>query len=103
MTVANLQASHVFRSRDAGASWEDIDLGRLPAVPHHAIAIPKKNPATLYVCSDVGVHVSTDEGKTWSNLTGNLPNTPVVDLVYQETDAALIAASYGKSLWRLKV
>jgi photosystem II stability/assembly factor-like uncharacterized protein len=103
VTVANLQASHVFRSRDAGATWEDIDLGRLPAVPHHAIAIPKKNPATLYVCSDVGVHVSTDEGNTWSNLTGNLPNTPIVDLVYQETDATLIAASYGRSLWRLKV
>jgi hypothetical protein len=26
-----------------------------------------------------------------------------VDLVYHETDATLTAASYGRSLWRLKV
>ncbi len=63
-TVANSNASHVFRSKDAGSTWVDIDQGRLPDVPHHAVAIPKARPSTLYVCSDAGVHASTDAGGT---------------------------------------
>jgi len=102
-TVANFQASHVFRSKDAGATWTDIDRGQLPDVPHHAVAIPKAKPPTVYVCSDAGVHVSTDAGETWKNLTRNLPTVPIVDLVYHEADGTLTAASYGRSIWRLKV
>lgn len=103
VTVANFGASHVFRSSDGGCSWEDVDRGRLPDVPHHAIAIPRTRPATVYVANDAGVFVTNDSGANWSNLTGNLPTVPIVDLVYHEQDATLTAASYGRSLWRLKV
>ena len=102
-TVANANASHVFRSKDAGLSWVDIDQGRLPDVPHHAIAIPKARPSTLFVCSDAGVHVSTDAGDTWKSLTRNLPTVPIVDLVYHDADGTLTAASYGRSIWRLRI
>ena len=102
VTVANFHASHVFRSKDGGATWTDIDHGQLPDVPHHAVAIPKTKPSTLYICSDAGVYVSTDAGETWKNLTRNLPTVPIVDLVYHENDGTLTAASYGRSLWRLK-
>lgn len=102
-TVANFRARHVFRSSDGGLTWTDIDRGQLPDVPHHAIAIPRAKPSTLYVCSDAGVHVSRDAGNTWKSLTGNLPTVPIVDLVYHEADGTLTAASYGRSLWRLKV
>jgi photosystem II stability/assembly factor-like uncharacterized protein len=103
VTIANFHASHVFRSKDAGATWTDIDQHQLPDVPHHAIAIPRAKPSTLYVCSDAGVHVSTDAGVTWKSITRNLPTVPIVDLVYHETDGTLTAASYGRSIWRLKV
>ena len=102
-TIANFGRSHVFRSRDAGRSWTDIDQHRLPDVPHQAIAIPAKKPSTLYVCNHVGVYASTDAGGTWRNLTRNLPNVPVVDLVYHEKDGTLTAATYGRSIWRLKI
>jgi photosystem II stability/assembly factor-like uncharacterized protein len=102
-TTANFGASHVFCSKDAGATWTDIDRGRLPDAPHHALAIPATRPATLYVCSDAGVYVSANAGQDWENLTGNLPTVPIVDLVYHEADVTLTAASYGRSIWRLKV
>jgi photosystem II stability/assembly factor-like uncharacterized protein len=102
-TVANFNARHVFRSKDGGLTWVDIDRGQLPDVPHHAIAIPKATPSTLYVCSDAGVHVSKDGRDTWKSLTGNLPTVPIVDLVYHEKDGTLSAASYGRSIWRLKI
>jgi photosystem II stability/assembly factor-like uncharacterized protein len=102
-TVANFNARHVFRSKDGGQTWTDIDRGQLPDVPHHAIAIPSAKPMTLYVCSDAGVYVSTDAGNSWKSLTRNLPTVPMVDLVYHDADGTLTAASYGRSIWRLKV
>ena len=102
-TVANFNARHVFRSKDGGSTWLDIDRGQLPDVPHHAIAIAHAKPSTLYVCSDAGVHVSPDAGNTWKSLTRNLPTVPIVDLVYHDVDGTLTAASYGRSIWRLKV
>ena len=38
-TIANFGHSHVFRSRDGGTTWEDIDRGQLPNVPHHVSLI----------------------------------------------------------------
>jgi photosystem II stability/assembly factor-like uncharacterized protein len=102
-TVANFGHSHVFRSRDGGATWEDVDKRQLPNVPHHSIAIPQDSPETVYICNDAGVFVSTDTGDTWMTLTRNLPNVMVVDLVYHSQDRTLSAATYGRSIWRLKV
>jgi len=103
VSVANFGASHVFRSVDAGHSWTDIDRHQLPDVPHHAIVIPRAKPRTVYVANDVGVFISSNAGESWNNLTGNLPNVPVVDLVYHEKDGTLSAATYGRSIWRLKI
>jgi hypothetical protein len=84
-------------------TWADIDKGQLPDVPHSAILIRPDDPRTVYVASDAGVYVSHDHGKTWSNMSGDLPNVMVIDLVYQEKDKTLTAATYGRSLWRVKV
>jgi photosystem II stability/assembly factor-like uncharacterized protein len=102
-TVANFGASHVYRSDDGGVTWRDTDAGQLPDVPHHAVLMQTDDPARVYVCNDVGVFASTDEGATWRNLTRNLPYVPVVDLVYHEKDGTLTAATYGRSLWRIQV
>jgi hypothetical protein len=103
VSVANFGNSHVFRSNDGGATWRDVDRGRLPDVPHHAIAIPPDEPKTVYVCNDAGVHVSHDLGGAWRSLKRNLPNTMCVDLVYHQGAGTLTTATYGRSLWRLKV
>src|SRR5262249_25326756 len=102
-TVANFGHSHVFRSDDGGLSWTDVDRGQLPDVPHHAILIRPDDPKTLFVANDVGVYASRDQGKTWTNMSGNLPNVMAVDLVYQLKDKTLSVATYGRSLWRTKV
>ncbi|MFD0449529.1 WD40/YVTN/BNR-like repeat-containing protein [Rhodococcus aetherivorans] len=102
-TVANFGTRHLFRSADGGLNWTDIDRGELPDAPALSIALPAAHPERIYVCGDAGVFVSDDEGSTWANLTGNLPNVPVVDLVYHEQEHLLTAATYGRSIWRLSV
>lgn len=103
LTLGNFGHSHVFRSPDAGSTWIDIDSGKLPDVPHHALLIRPDAPGELYVCGDAGVFVTKDKGKKWRNVTSNLPNVMVVDIVYQEATRTLLAATYGRSIWRLKV
>jgi photosystem II stability/assembly factor-like uncharacterized protein len=103
VTIANFGHSHLFRSKDGGKTWEDVDKGQLPNVPHHAVVIRPDKPKTVYVGNDAGVFVSHDSGDTWMNMTGNLPNAMVVDLVLQEKDSTLSAATYGRSLWRTRI
>lgn len=101
-TVANFGHSHVFRTLDAGRTWEDIDQGQLPDVPHHVAIIRNDEPDKIYVGNDAGVFVREKDG-AWSSLTKNLPNAMIVDLVYHEKDGTLSAATYGRSIWRLKI
>ena len=103
LTVANIGRSHVFRSVDGARTWEDVDRGQLPDVPHNSIAIPEQFAQEVYVANEVGVFVSHNFGGTWANLTRNLPNIMAVDLVYHTADNTLTVATYGRSAWRLKV
>jgi photosystem II stability/assembly factor-like uncharacterized protein len=102
-TVANFGHAHVFRSNDAGDTWEDVDHGQLPDVPHHVALIRPDQPNKVYVGNDAGVFVLDTEDGTWSNLTKNLPTATVIDLVYHLNTKALYAATYGRSIWRLKL
>ncbi len=101
--VANFGHSHVFRTRDGGRTWEDIDKGQLPDVPHHAAIMRQDDPEKIYVANDAGVYMLDLKEGTWTNLSKNLPNAMIVDLVYHEKDGTLSAATYGRSIWRIKL
>ena len=80
---------HVFRSANRGDSWERIspDLtgnDQEQMLPKHSSAIPYQtivaiaespsNAGVLYVGTDDGrVHMTTDTGKTWTDLTTGIP------------------------------
>jgi len=102
VTVANFGHGHVFRSTDGCVSWEDVDRGQLPDVPHHALLIRSEDPNSLYVGNDAGVFVLDVNSGLWMNVTMNLPNAMVIDLVYHDHDKALFAATYGRSIWKLR-
>jgi photosystem II stability/assembly factor-like uncharacterized protein len=102
-TVANFGHSHVFRTKNGGVTWEDVDFGQLPDVPHHAVVIRNDELDKVYVANDAGVFMLDTASGIWLNLTKNLPNAMVVDLVYHEKDCTLSAATYGRSIWRLKM
>ena len=92
--------SHVYQSRDGGSTWDDIDNGRLPDVPHRAVVIPKSESAHILVATDVGVFRSKDRGGNWENLTGNLPFVLIQDLVYHDNTKQCFAATYGRGIWK---
>jgi ligand-binding sensor domain-containing protein len=61
------------------------------------------DPEKIYVGNDAGVYMLDLKEGTWRNLSKNLPNAMIVDLVYHEKDGTLSAATYGRSIWRLKL
>ncbi|MPZ62087.1 MAG: exo-alpha-sialidase [Propionibacteriales bacterium] len=69
----------VWRSRDAGATWEGLSDG-LPdgfyaAVMRDAMCTDRGEPAGIYFGSRDGtVFASNDEGDSWNELAGHLPD-----------------------------
>lgn len=68
----------VYRSTDAGDSWERLADG-MPTnawvtVLRHALAVDDRNPAGIYVGTTGGsVYASADAGDTWRTLDVSLP------------------------------
>jgi MYXO-CTERM domain-containing protein len=88
---------HVFRSADGGLTWEPRDLGA--DTPVDTLVAHPLAPDLLYAGTDAGVLVTTDGGKTWAPLGDGLPSVPVYALVYQRAAGALLAGTFGRSLW----
>ena len=98
----------VWRSRDAGESWENITLG-LPSSFGFPIVIHPREPETIYVLPLVGaemrcppegklrVYRSRDGGSTWAPLIEGLPQEQAYVTVYRDamaTDGADPAGLY---------
>jgi hypothetical protein len=90
---------HIFRSEDKGQNWEDISQG-LPEIPLNDVIIDPEDNQTLYVASDAGVFVSHDKGEQWGILGSNLPLVPVNDLDLHNETRTLVAATFGRSMYR---
>jgi photosystem II stability/assembly factor-like uncharacterized protein len=75
--------ARVWRSRDAGGSWEELGKG-LPdsfyvAVMRDAMCADDHDPAGIYFGARNGtVWGSTDEGDTWRQIVADLPDVMVV-------------------------
>ena len=75
--------ARVWRSRDAGGSWEELGSG-LPdafysSVVRDAMCADDADPAGIYVGTRCGnVFASTDDGDSWREVVRNLPDVMVV-------------------------
>jgi photosystem II stability/assembly factor-like uncharacterized protein len=88
---------YLWRTNDFGATWTRLDAG-LPG--EEFCRVIREDPARaslLYCGTEAGIYASFDLGATWRSLRGNLPVTPVHDLIVRGGD--LIAATHGRSIW----
>jgi photosystem II stability/assembly factor-like uncharacterized protein len=90
--------SHVYRTTDAGATWQDIGQG-LPEAPVNALEVDPDHPQALYVGTDVGVYYTGDLGGNWLPLGTGLPRAPVLDLDFHQPTRTLVAGTHGRSLF----
>ncbi|MFH0992347.1 MAG: hypothetical protein V1799_20295 [bacterium] len=89
---------YVWKSTNLGKAWTDISKG-IPMGPVNVIREDPKNRNILYVGTDCGVYVTTDNAKTWQVLGGNLPMTYVHDLVVHPRDNMIAIGTHGRGVW----
>ena len=100
-----INATSVFQSGNAGASWTNITgsltgVGALRCVRHGPAALG----SPLLVGTDLGVYVATGPSYTnWSEVGTNLPNAPVFDMEYNLADDVLVVGTFGRGAWLVPV
>jgi len=93
---------HVFRTTDGGVSWTDIS-GNLPDVPADDVVIDPDIPGTIYLGTDLGAFVTSNNGTAWSVLASGLPRVAVNGLKLHRQARLLRAATFGRGMWDLSV
>jgi hypothetical protein len=102
-------AQYLYRSRDRGATWEKLtsDLTdnittRRGDIPHQVIYSIGESPkakGVIYAGTDDGrLHLSKDDGQTWTDLTSRLPHRMWIAKVLpsQYDDATVYVAQMGR-------
>jgi photosystem II stability/assembly factor-like uncharacterized protein len=92
--------AYLWKSTDFGKTWTSI-VGDLPAESVNVIREDPKAKDTLYVGTDMGAYVSFNGGKNWHALSGGMSNLPVHDLVIQERQDELVAATHARGAFIL--
>jgi photosystem II stability/assembly factor-like uncharacterized protein len=91
---------YVWKSTDYGKTWTSLSKG-IPVGPVNVIREDPVNANILYVGTDMGVYVTTDGGKTWMVLGGNLPTVYAHDLIIHPRDNIVVVATHGRGMWAL--
>lgn len=106
LTVSGLDSddfnAYVFASEDRGATWRPIMAG-LPAQVAYVVKEDPTNENILYLGMSRGVYLSTDRGRSWSHFGIDMPQAAVSDLVIQEREMDLIAATYGRGIYKVNL
>jgi len=91
---------HLLRSQDLGMTWEDVS-SNLPEAPVNDVLIDPVDAAKVIVANDFGVFLSRNEGQSWSLLGAGLPAVIVADLDMHAALRTLVAATFGRGMYRL--
>jgi photosystem II stability/assembly factor-like uncharacterized protein len=101
-THTPMTPGHVFQTTDGGVSWRDISAN-LPDIPVLCIALDRDAPGTIYVGTDVGVFRSTNTGASWAPFSNGMANVAVFDVALNPDTDILVAATHGRSVYRLRL
>jgi photosystem II stability/assembly factor-like uncharacterized protein len=90
---------HIFRTRDYGASWQEIVTGLPVTAPTNVVREDPAHKRLLFAGTENAVYVSFNDGDAWQPLQLNLPHTSMRDLTIHGDD--LIVGTHGRSFWIL--
>ncbi len=97
---------HVLKTSNKGMTWTDIS-SNLPQAPVNDFIIDPSfnanNQRAFYAATDFGVYVSYNSGGTWAALGTGLPLVSVMDIVLHDSSRTLVAATHGRSMYRISL
>jgi photosystem II stability/assembly factor-like uncharacterized protein len=90
---------YLFKTEDYGQTWKRITAGLSEGEITRVVREDPHRRGLLYCGTETGLWMSFDDGGSWHALRGNLPVTPIHDLIVKDTD--LVVATHGRSFWIL--
>lgn len=98
-----IDATSVFRTTDAGASWTNVTHNLQTFGPGllRSAAYVFAGPGALLVGTDRGVYGLKLDGNVWDVVGTGLPNAPVFELDYDAARDKLTAGLLGRGAWLL--
>jgi hypothetical protein len=97
--IASYTGNAVFCSTNGGTTWTNISAG-LPQVPANCFITQTSAVGVVYCGTDLGVYFSDNSGATWQSFTNGMPGVPVKDLEIYYGNGSLVAATYGRGIWK---
>lgn len=91
----------VFRTKDGGATWQDVYTEPGGGTVMLSLAQSRQNPEMIFAASSTGVVVrSMDGGETWRNIGGSLKG-PITEIVFDaKVPNRLYALAFEKEIFR---
>ncbi len=89
---------YLYKTENLGKTWRNMAAG----LPNETINVVKEDPKNadiVYVGTDKGIYVSTDQGDRWHMLGDQLPTVPVHDLIVHPRENELILGTHGRSVF----
>jgi photosystem II stability/assembly factor-like uncharacterized protein len=88
----------IHRSKDRGATWEDISNDLPDLAINDVFILPGHEDSILFVATDGGIYGSLNSGENWSRLGTNMPYVPSFDLDWNAAQNTLIAGTFARSI-----
>ena len=86
--ISTGQTSRVYKSDDHGQTWQVLSSPVATSSNNYnyayEVATSPTNPNNVYVLDseDMALYTSTNQGSTWNNVSGNLPNGDEIEQDY---------------------
>ncbi len=90
---------YIFKTTDFGKTWTKIVNGIRADAYVHAVREDPTRKGLLYAATQHGVYLSYDDGANWDDLSLNMPDIPIADLVVEDNE--LVIATHGRGFWVL--
>ena len=102
ITFSGYGTPHLFRTTDVGLHWANISAN-LPDIPHQSVTVDPLQTQNIYVGTDLGVFHSSDDGASWEEYNGGMPQAMVTDLTISRPNGSLRAATFGNGVYERKL
>jgi photosystem II stability/assembly factor-like uncharacterized protein len=90
--------TYVNKAEKFGAKFKDITDENLRG---YALSIQQDHidPKLLFLGTELGLHVSTNAGKTWFKWDQGVPTVSVMDMAIQRRESDLVLGTHGRSIF----
>ncbi len=93
----NDKKSYIYKTDDFGKTWVSLSTDNLKSY-NHVIKEDPVNPKLLFLGTEMGLYVSIDGGKIWSQFKGKVPPVSIRDMVIHPRENDLILATHGRGI-----